>query len=364
MTEGTTAHAHRAKRAVVLIVVAVLSGGGLALGLYAIRRPPRILVVAVKVEDVQRMLAVTGRVEAEQTVIVSPRFAARLTEIVRHEGDRVTMGEVLARLDDATARSTVVQQQSTLSSRADELAQGRRDLAQVTKLAASGAVPATELDAARLAVSRATHDVTRLTAALSDSSTQLELVAPFDGMIMRRAGEVGQVVDPSTTVFEIATVDAARVTAEVDERYVGALQVGLHAEFLPVAVGQAACAGSVSYIARSVDPQTGAATVRFRYLVPPRGVLVGMSVDVDVFVGTVAGAITVPREAVGGTGTRAYVLVLVGDHVERRAVELEDWPAETAIVRGGLAAGEWVAVDPAAAAIGARVHPTQQSDGL
>ena len=68
------------------------------------RRPPELLVAAAHVEDVTRVLAVTGRIEAERTVLVTPQFVGRLTEIVRHEGDRVKAGEVIARIADTAAR--------------------------------------------------------------------------------------------------------------------------------------------------------------------------------------------------------------------------------------------------------------------
>jgi len=163
------------------------------------------------------MLAVTGRVEAGHTVLVGPQVEGRITEIVRHEGDRVRKDEVLARLADTSAQSDVTQQQADLSSKAGDLAQARRDLARTSALFASGAVAPAELEAARLVVSRATQEVQRLKAILREGRSQLVLLAPFEGTLIRRDGEVGQVVGPSTTVFELATVLAARVSAEADE---------------------------------------------------------------------------------------------------------------------------------------------------
>ncbi|MEO7736185.1 MAG: hypothetical protein ABIY55_34825, partial [Kofleriaceae bacterium] len=45
------------------------------------RRPAEVAVVRARVEDVTRVLAVTGRIEAERAVVVAPQFAGRLTEI-------------------------------------------------------------------------------------------------------------------------------------------------------------------------------------------------------------------------------------------------------------------------------------------
>lgn len=70
---------------------------------------------------------VIGRVEAAQSVMVSPQFSRRITEVVRHEGDLVKQGEVLARLADTADKSDVLQQQAALSSREHDLAAARCD---------------------------------------------------------------------------------------------------------------------------------------------------------------------------------------------------------------------------------------------
>lgn len=327
-------------------------------------RPPELRVVVARIDDVSRMLAVTGRVEAERTVFVAPQFSGRITEIVRHEGERVKAGAVLARLADPAAKSDVLQQQALLSSKESELAQAKRELARTSALVESGALASAELEPSLLAVSRVSDDVVRIAAQLREARSQLTLLAPFEGTIVHREGELGQVVGPAVNVFEIATVDATRVAAEVDERYVRALRSGMRAEVLALGADNAKLPATISYVAQSVDPQTGAATVRFAYEQPPKDVLVGMSVDVNVSVETIPSAVTVPREAVGGAGNHPFVLVVDGDRVALRAVVVDDWPASIVVVRSGLKQGELVALDPRGAVPGARVRAVVATDDL
>jgi RND family efflux transporter MFP subunit len=348
----------------ILVVLLCVAAIGVVQIVRVLRRPPEVLVVAVAVEDVARMLAVTGRLESAQTVLVSPQFSGRITEIVRHEGDHVTKGEILARLADSSAKSNVLQQQAALSSKGHDLAQAERDLARTSALVASGATPAAELESARLVVARAADEVRRLSAAMKESQSQLVLLAPFDGTIVRRDGELGQVVGPQSAVFEVASVAAVRVSAEVDERYVRALRPGMHAEILPAGADDARLAATVSYVAQAVDPQTGAATVRFAYERPPADVLVGMAVDVNVSVAVLKAAVTIPREAVGGGGARPFVLVVADGQVARRDVTIDDWPAPLVVVRSGLAQGERILIDPKGAAVGASVRAKVKSDVL
>ena len=350
----------RAKRRIGRSIALGLLGFFVVVGavqvIIVVRRPPKVFVVAVHVEDVSRMLAVTGRVEALRTVLVSPQFAGRITEIVRHEGDRVKKGEILARLADPSAVSDVVQQEAALSSNQHELSQAQRDLARTSLLVAEGATAPVELPPARLLVARATQDVRRLSAALKEGEAKLVLLAPFEGTILRRDGELGQVVGPQSAVFEIASLDAVRVSAEVDERYVRALRYRMRASILPIGTEDASLPATVSYVAQAVDPQTGAATVRFAYENPPTNILVGSTVDVNVSVGTIRSAVTVPRESVGGGGQHPFVLVIKDGRVARREVTIDDWPAPLVVVRSGLKQGEQILVDPTGAVIGERVR--------
>ncbi len=357
----------RPKRRIVLWVglaaLGVLGAFGVTQVIRVVRRPPEVVVVAVQVEEVTRLLAVTGRVEAAQTVMVGPQFAGRITEIVRHEGERVKKGEVLCRLADTSAKSDVVQQEAALSSKQQDLIQARRDLARTSALVAGGAIPGAELESSQLLVSRAIEDVRRLSAVLSEGKSQLVLLAPFDGMIIRRNGEVGQVVGAQSALFEIATVESARVSAEVDERYVRALRPGMRAEILPVGAEDGSLAAVVSYLAQAVDPQTGAATVRFAYAQMPKDLLLGMSVDVNVSVESIASAVTIPREAVGGGGEHPFVLIVSGGRVEERAITVDDWPASIVVVRSGLEQGELTLLDPKGAAVGAKVRSKVTASG-
>ena len=326
-----------------------------------VRRPPAVTVVVAQVEDVSRMLAVTGRIEAERVVRVSPQFPGRVTQLLRDEGDRVCAGEILARLEDISAVSAVREQQAMLASRRRELAQAMRDLGRTRRLAASGAIVATELETAQLVVTRARDDVARLSAILASGRAQLVLTAPFDGTIVRRDGQLGQVAGPTTALFELATLDATRVSAEVDERYVLALRPGMAAQILAVGTSTAPSAATISYVGQIIDPQTGAATVRFAYREagPDEAArVIGMSVDVNVQVAFVRAAVTIPREAIGSDGGQRFALVVIDNRVERRVIEIEDWPAASVVVRSGLAAGERVIADPSAAVAGDRVRTT------
>jgi hypothetical protein len=104
--------------------------------------------------------------------------------------------------------------------------------------------------------------------------------------------------------------------------------------------------------------------VRFAYVSAPTNPLIGMSVDVNVSVASLAAATTIPREAVGGANGRPFVLVVSHQQVERREVKVDDWPAAAVVVKAGIKPGELIALDPKSATNGARVRPQEMRDGV
>jgi RND family efflux transporter MFP subunit len=350
----------RSLAAGIVLLVALGAAGGARV----LTRPPQLSVIAVREGPVTRMLAVTGSIEAARRVIVSPRSTARITAILRAEGEYVRAGEPLARLADVSATSNVLQQRASLASKRAERAQADHDLVRAELLGRAGATSAAALEAARLTAVRGGEEVRRLDALLAEGRAQLQLVAPFDGTITRRMAELGQVVSPEAAVFEIASLDDARATAEVDERYLRALQLGMRAEVLTLGAAAERMPAAISYVARAVDGQTGAATVRFAFDHPPRFVLVGASVDINVRVDTLPAALTVPRDVIGGTGASAFVTVVADGTTQRRNVTFDDWPAAAVVVRSGLHAGDQVARDPAAFPSGVRVRAELGADAL
>jgi RND family efflux transporter MFP subunit len=325
-------------------------------------QPPELEVVEVRIDDATRVLAVTGNVEARRRIKLSPQLPGRITEILHFEGERVRAGEILAKLADPEARASVDQQQAALEAQRDELEQAQRDLERTRTLAAGGAVSKDELERANLKALQGGQETARLSAAVRAERSQLVLTAPFAGTIVRRDGEVGQIAGPDQPVFELATMDDLYVTAEVDERYVASLRPGMRAEVLPVALGGRARAATVSYLARDVDPRSGATTVRFRFDEPPEDVLVGASVDINVRVDQLENARLIPRDAVEGSERDAHVLVVQDGIVKRRDVQMRDWPAQWVVITKGLEKGELVVKDPRAADQGDKVRPKVSQD--
>lgn len=82
-------------------LVAALVVAVLGVGVLLVMRPTAVAVAPVAVRDVAPVIHAVGTVEAKVTVQVGAKIAGRLTAVLVDQGDAVTAGQLLARLDDA-----------------------------------------------------------------------------------------------------------------------------------------------------------------------------------------------------------------------------------------------------------------------
>jgi HlyD family secretion protein/membrane fusion protein (multidrug efflux system) len=323
-------------------------------------RPPRVTVVTVKAEPVERILAAVGRVRGRENVQVYARTPGQIVELKKDEGDRVVVGEILGRLDAAMQRAVVTQRKAAVAAQRRKLAQSQRDLARVETLAAKGFVTDERRETSRLTVQTDSEELTRLQASVAEAESRLEdfvIRAPMAGRILTRPLDPGQVVNTSTVIFEIVSQGPPEVETDVDETLAGALESGMRARLSPVGMGGAVFDGRVTFVAPNVDPTTGGRTVRLGFDAPPQEIPPGLSVDVNISVETIDRALTLPRSAiVAGADRESYVIAVRDGTAVKQAVTFVDWPAERVIVESGVREGELVAADPLGVAEGARVE--------
>ena len=325
-----------------------------AIGVFALQssQPPLVATETAAMTPVERVLAVTGRVRAKESVAVLPRIAGQVVELFKNDGDMVAAGDILGRIDDARAKSAVEQADAALEAQSRILAQAERDLGRSSTLRARGTSTDAAVEATTLAVTRGREELRRLKAAADDSRLRLAeyaIVAPLDGRVLDRPIDPGQVVDARTILFEIAPVSDREVETEVDEAYSMALSLGQPARMAFAGVAEP-ITGSVTYLSPQIDASTGGRVVRLTFEPPAPGaaateIPVGLSADVNIVVERDPSALTVARAAIRDAARAPYVMVVDGDRVARREIGFRDWPADRVIVTEGLGPGDRVILD-------------------
>ncbi|MCI0573018.1 MAG: efflux RND transporter periplasmic adaptor subunit [Myxococcaceae bacterium] len=312
------------------LIAALLVVGAGAITFGGLReRPPaptEVQLSKARKGTITRTLAGAGKVQAATTVKISSNVSGELTELLVKEGDRVTKGQVLARVDRRRIEAAAKQANAAQSAaRADitlaqvDVDRTTREQARVKGLVDKGmASPAeleraqSDLDAARARVSAAQQRHAQAGATVDEARTQLAnttLVAPIDGTVIELSREVGERVRGSDlsedVVMTIAALNAMEVEIEVGEHEVVHLAKGQRSEITMDALEGQAFEGTVVEVAQKAlikNPGTEAEVTTFPVKVAlatrPPGVLPGMSAEVRVFAETHNGAILVPIQSV------------------------------------------------------------------
>jgi RND family efflux transporter MFP subunit len=349
MPEALARPARKSRRRLGWLLAALVVVAGLGLYL-AISRPWSPRPVAVAMETIARgpvsqVLAVNGRVAARRSVILRSTVQARLVSVSADIGDAVITGQIIAELDDVQPKAQVAQAEAAL-----EAGMVRRDQASTSlerARALKDNVTRATLADAEAELAAAENEVSRLQALVDQARSQLDQYvfrAPFDGVILSRAAEQGQIVDAQSELFTIADLRELVVETDVDELYSSQIRTGLAALLKP-AGGTAALSGTVTFAAPTVDPETGGRAIKIGFD-NPVSLPIGLTVNANIVVAENPDALSIPRAALRTEGTRAYVLVDAGGVATARDVSFVDWPAERLEITAGLEAGERVILEP------------------
>lgn len=172
----------------------------------------------------------------------------------------------------------------------------------------------------------------------------ITLRSPVAGVVVEKIAFEGMKVSPADRLYEIADLSRVWVLADVSEKDLGVVRVGLPARVILAAEPGAEWTGTVTFVAPTVKPETR--TVEARIEVDNGNGVLKPEMFTDVFIeGSPAPVLTVPESAVIQTGERTLVFVDKGQgQYEPREVALGSRVAGGYEVLRGVVAGERVVV--------------------
>jgi len=216
-------------------------------------------------------ILVSGNIEAHESILSVKAIQSRIVELPFDEGQWVKAGTLIARLDDSDYRQQVVIDQATLEVQRRQLAAAEQNLvaAQKTVISDQADLAQKTLDLNRSEalwkqgfVSSAAHDQSgttlKQTTAVLERDQALQgtaeknielskanvhnaeeavklaqimldyttLRAPFDGVILVRQAELGEVVMPGTPIVTLADLDHVWLRAYINETDIGKIRHG------------------------------------------------------------------------------------------------------------------------------------------
>jgi membrane fusion protein (multidrug efflux system) len=306
-----------------------------------------VTVREVELGAVEDVIVATGNLrspELAKLVVESPGKLS-LTRIGGRrlaEGDRVSAGQVLARVIGEDARLAA---RSEATRQRFEAAQA--ELESRRQLFDDGLISREELRSAETAFeeARLERDRSQLT------EERNRLVTPIAGVVLKLARDAsgqpvaeGQLVAAGFEVAEVGPISSLIADVDLVGTDVGRVRAGQEARVRHGAFQKTAFSGEVIRLAPSVDPATRSFRVEVEVDNSEEQLRPGMFVEVAILVERREGVAVVPRESVTERGGERVLFVLDGQRVTRRSVSLGLGDDAQVEVLEGVAAGERVVV--------------------
>jgi RND family efflux transporter MFP subunit len=334
-------------------------------------------VATVTRGDVAEIAQASGILQAlpGRDVKLAPLVAGTLSQLLVGEGDRVTRGQLLARVDPTAVRDAVSQAEVQLAQAQGQAATAAAKLERAQRAFKAGVAAGQEVDDAHAQDAAAKSAVKAAQASLSTARNQVErseVHAPFDGIVAHVFAAVGEPIDGSgKPVLEVVDTGVLELHAQFSPGEASRLHLGDSAQVL--AEGAPPRSGRVVGIAPTVDAASGAVGVRIRVENADGALKAGGSARAQVTLANHAGVLVVPRSALvplaqdtsaPGPRSLAVEVVAADGSVHRTAVSVGALGPNRAEIREGLRQGEQVVVQGAyALPDGAQVSAHLASDG-
>jgi RND family efflux transporter MFP subunit len=311
---------------------------------------PALTVTTAEVASrpVPRVVSTSGTVRAWQELPVgSETSGLAVVELLVEEGDTVTRGQLLARLNDHVLVAQLAQQEAGISEARATLTEAQANLKRAETLHSQNAASAQSLDARQAAASTASARLAVAEASRAETAARLaqtRILAPDEGYVSSRTVEIGQIVASGQELFKIVRGSRLELEAEVPETELVSVRDGQHATVSADGAGEVAA--TVRAVAPSIDARTRLGIVHLA-LPPDSGFRPGMFARAEVALGD-APALVVPQGAVVWRDGKAGSFVIDAEGNARfRSVETGARFGANVEIRGGLTAGERVALEGA-----------------
>jgi len=294
---------------------------------------------------------VSGALRPEREATVRAEIGGSVLAATRLEGQPVTAGVVLARIEQRTLRDALVSAESEVRSTSNALDWARRELDRTQNLVKAGALPDRDVEIARNAVTGAEAQFDGARARLAAVQQQLAdttIVSPFTGVISVKHVDTGDVVSPGTEIYTIIDPSSMRLEAAVPSNELDAIKVGAPVSFEVRGYPGQSFNGRIERISPVADEVTR--QVPIFVSIPNRSgqLLAGLFAEGRVSRESKTGLV-VPETAVNQASGSPWVLRLRDGKVERQDVRLglHDAQTERVEVVAGLAEGDRLVVGAA-----------------
>jgi RND family efflux transporter MFP subunit len=273
-------------------------------------RPVRTMTIEKQMGG--ETITLTGTVYAKEEVNLAFRTGGRMIERNVNVGDRVSAGQLIARLESVSQQNAVQAARANHSAAMGQLTEARNNFDRQQRLLAEGVASRAVFDRAVQTRQTAQGQVDAAQAQLNTAREQLtytELVADAAGVVTARGAEPGEVVAAGRMVVTIARGGGRDALFNVPARVKEQAPADPVVSVVLTSNPSVRATGRVREISPQADPVTRTFEVRVGLEDPPEAMRLGSTVTGTLHLGDVEG-ITIPASALTSTAGRPAVWVV------------------------------------------------------
>lgn len=296
------------------------------------KKSPAVLVEVTGVQEqpATRVWKRSGTLVYRHLLRVHTQEEGRITSLPWYEGDEVSQGDVLVRLDNELLKAALRKAHATSS-------MARRKVSRLERLRKTKAASEEDLIEAQTELELALAEVEILKTRLGYTTIQ----APFSGIVTQRLAEPGDAIPRNTHLLTLADPASLMVRVPASEHMLADLEPDSKIVIQTDIPGSAPIAGELQRIFPTLDAQSRQGTVEIALPNPPPGLRPGQFVRVEL-TGQAKNRILIPFTALRTDRKGEYVYVIKNGRAARKDVVSGDRFDDHLEVIQGLQAGETI----------------------
>lgn len=291
-----------------------------------------------------------GIVSPLQEVSVKPQISGKLVNILFQEGDFVSEGDIIAKIDDATPKAELDRTQAELAANQAKLTEAEANLQRYRKLHTSSIVSQKTLDEyeALYRQLKATVAGNRAQVKIAEISyNHTNITAPISGRIGLKHINRGNIVSTAEEIASIVQISPISVIFSIPQQLFSAVHhnSATTVEIADNASGTILSKGSISSMDNTIDPQSGTINIRANFNNEQENLYPGQSVAVKLIYGNNHTDIVLPANIVRPGLDGNFVFVAVDGKARITPVKIGYKDEDNIVIISGIKENDRIITD-------------------
>jgi HlyD family secretion protein len=322
-------------------------------------------IETVKISSIENSVVATGKVSPRDEILIKPQISGIILQVMKHAGDQVKAGEVIATVKVVPDVSQLNSAESRVNVARISLNQVKMEYERQKQLFEKGVISKQDMDASEASYRKAKEELENsqdnfdiVRSGISKKTAQYsntQIRSTIDGTILDVPVKVGNSViqantfNDGTTIATVANMGDLLFIGKIDETEVGRIHTSMPMKLSIGALNNLKFNATLEYISPKGTEENGAILFEIKGAAKiPNSVSIraGYSANAEIVVSQATDVPTIPESSINFENNKSYVYVLKSETpeqtFEKRAVTTGLSNGINIEIKSGLKKGEKV----------------------